>query len=125
MTLDYQQRQEDIAEFNAKNRWIKRGLAVVPIQYFVISYGSMPAFVAIYHHDGSVVVSHGGIECGQGINTKAAQVAAYALGIPLDLVSVRSMSNVISANATWTGASSTSDMVCHVSKAIKTCCSVL
>lgn len=74
----------------------------------------MPAYVAIYHHDGSVVVTHGGIECGQGINTKAAQVAAYALNIPLEMISIRTMENVTSANATWTGASSTSDMVCHV-----------
>lgn len=116
-TLDYKQRQTEIAEFNSKNRWRKRGLSVVPIAYPVICYGTMPAYVAIYHHDGSVVVSHGGIEVGQGINTKAAQVAAFALGIPLDKISVRTMSNVISANATWTGASSTSEMVCHVRNA--------
>lgn len=32
--------------------------------------GTMSATVAIYAGDGSVVVSHGGIEIGQGINTK-------------------------------------------------------
>lgn len=87
----------------------------MPMSYLIETAGTMPAFVAIYQNDGSVVVSHGGVEMGQGINTKAAQVAAYALGIPLELVSVRTMSNVISANAIWTGAGSTTEKVAYVS----------
>lgn len=78
--------------------------------------GSLPAFVAIYHRDGTVVISHGGTECGQGINTKAAQVAAYTLGIRLDMVSVKPSNNVVSANAITTGGSVTSDLVCLVSE---------
>lgn len=74
----------------------------------------MPAYVAIYHHGGSVIVSHGGIESGQGLNTKAAQVAAATLGIPLDLVTIRPSSNDISANAHWTAGSTGSEMVCFV-----------
>lgn len=77
--------------------------------------GGLPAFVAIYHRDGTVVVSHGGTECGQAINTKAAQVAAYTLGIQLDMVSVKPSNNVIAANAITTGGSVTSDLVCLVS----------
>ena len=34
-----------------------------------------------------MAVSHGGVELGQGINTKVAQVVAYELGVPLDQVS--------------------------------------
>lgn len=79
------------------------------------SIGGLPAFVAIYHRDGTVVVSHGGTECGQGINTKVAQVAAYTLGIRLDMVSVKPSNNVIGANAITTGGSVTSDLVCLVS----------
>lgn len=103
-------------DFNKNNRWRKRGIAIVPMAWPLIYYGVMPAFVAIYHQDGSVVVSHGGIECGQGINTKVAQVTAHALGVPLENVSIRPMDNVVSANAVMTASSCTSEMACYVGK---------
>lgn len=33
-------------------------------------FGQFHALVSIYARDGTVSVTHGGIECGQGINTK-------------------------------------------------------
>ena len=83
-----------------------------PVEFF-FGYG---AYVAIHHGDGSVVVAHGGVECGQGINTKAAQVAAATLKVPLDMVSVKPLNNVIMANAFVTGGSITSEAVCFVSQ---------
>jgi xanthine dehydrogenase/oxidase len=72
------------------------------------------SFVAIYNSDGSVAIAHGGVESGQGINTKAAQVVAYELGIPVDLINVRKPENLISANSITTGGSITSELVCQV-----------
>lgn len=81
---DYVQRKEEVADFNKSNRWRKRGLSAVPMRYpqhfLTLAY---PAFVTIYHVDGTVAVSTGGIEMGQGLNTKAVQSAAYTLNIPL------------------------------------------
>lgn len=111
---DFARRQTDCAHFNATNRWKKRGIAVLPMKWPQIYLGSISALVAIYHHDGTVAITHGGIECGQGINTKVAQVAAYALGIPLASISVKPTNNVQSANSLFTGTSSTSEMCCYV-----------
>jgi len=45
-------------------------MAIVPAQYRFPVGGNYSAMVSIYHGDGSVSVSHGGIEMGQGMNTK-------------------------------------------------------
>lgn len=43
---------------------------MVPMKYPLFNFGSWPVIVAVYQSDGSVSVAHGGIEMGQGINTK-------------------------------------------------------
>lgn len=112
--VNYYERKNKIDVFNKSNRWRKRGIAIVPMQYLLDYYGAIPVFVAIYHADGSVVITHAGTECGQGINTKVTQVAAYILGIPIELISIKQCNNIIGANATGTGGSQTSEAVCHV-----------
>lgn len=76
-------------------------------------FGRWTVIVSIYHYDGTVAISHGGVEMGQGINTKAAQVCAYALGIPLESVTVKPSNNLISPNSLFSGGSITSEAVCY------------
>lgn len=44
---------------------------MVPVRYGIDYFATnMPVTIAIYHMDGHIAVSHGGIEMGQGLNTK-------------------------------------------------------
>ena len=53
------------------NRWRKRGIGLVPMKYSVSWLGvQYNVQVSIYNGDGTVAIAHGGIEVGQGINTK-------------------------------------------------------
>lgn len=60
--------------------------------------------------DGSVLVTHGGVEMGQGLNTKVAQVVASELGIPVSQVHIQEMATDKIPNASPTAASMGSDI---------------
>ena len=102
------------------NKWIKRGISIVPSKYYLGLVSDFnfpnPVLISIYENDGSVAVSHGGIEMGQGMNTKVAQVVAATLGLPtVDLISVKPVETVSSANGNLTGGSMGSELFCAVS----------
>nr|XP_031846555.1 xanthine dehydrogenase 1-like isoform X1 [Nomia melanderi]XP_031846556.1 xanthine dehydrogenase 1-like isoform X1 [Nomia melanderi]XP_031846557.1 xanthine dehydrogenase 1-like isoform X1 [Nomia melanderi]XP_031846559.1 xanthine dehydrogenase 1-like isoform X1 [Nomia melanderi]XP_031846560.1 xanthine dehydrogenase 1-like isoform X1 [Nomia melanderi] len=108
-SADYDARKRAVETFNNENRWKKKGIALVPMLYPFMFWGQFHAHVAIYAHDGTVSVTHGGVECGQGINTKVAQMAAHTLGIDLSLVTVKPNNNLTAPNNSVTGGSVTSD----------------
>ncbi len=56
------------------NRWRKRGLTMMPLR-FGIAWNGAPytVLVNVYASDGTVAIVHGGVEIGQGINTKVRQ----------------------------------------------------
>ena len=67
------------------------------------------ALVHLYT-DGTVLVSHGGTEMGQGLHTKVCQVAAQAFGIPVENVYVNDSSTDKVANTIPTAASMSTDL---------------
>ncbi|KAF2900404.1 hypothetical protein ILUMI_05782, partial [Ignelater luminosus] len=105
-------RKKEIEQFNKTNRWVKRGLSALPMRYPFNYFGCWHVIISIYQVDGTVSVAHGGIEMGQGINTKVAQVCAYALGIPVEMISIKPSNNLISPNAMPSAGSVTSETVC-------------
>ncbi|CAL1538889.1 unnamed protein product [Lymnaea stagnalis] len=116
----YSQRKKAVDEFNRSNRWKKRGLHVMPNRYaMTYTWLSFNTSVIIYHADGSVVIAHGAIDMGQGIDTKAIQTCAYKLGIPTDRIKVVKKSTTINANSHFTGGSVCSELICLA--VIKSC----
>ncbi|CAH2090182.1 unnamed protein product [Euphydryas editha] len=110
---DFDARQIEIENFNKTNRWRKRALKLMPMTYELFYMGPYNSIVSIYQGDGSVVLIHGATEMGQGVNTKAAQVCAYILGIPLEKVSVKPTTSFTSPNSMATGGSVGSECVSY------------
>ena len=113
---DYETRLAAISNYNKKNKWRKKGISVVPCKYQIVYPTPEPytCQISIYASDGSVSITHGGIEMGQGINTKVAQTVAKELGVPsLDFISVKPSNNFVCPNAGTTGGSIGSELVCY------------
>uniref|UniRef100_A0A3B4ZW22 Xanthine dehydrogenase/oxidase n=1 Tax=Stegastes partitus TaxID=144197 RepID=A0A3B4ZW22_9TELE len=106
----YQQRR---AAVERQNRWTKRGLAVVPtkfgISFTAVFLNQAGALVHIYT-DGSVLLTHGGTEMGQGLHTKMVQVASRVLGIPCSKIHITETSTNTVPNTSPTAASASSDL---------------
>ncbi|XP_058124743.1 uncharacterized protein LOC131289060 [Anopheles ziemanni] len=122
LDVDFDRRKQLIDDFNANNRWRKRGIAMIPMHYPMVHFGTLHVLISIYAKDGSVSITHGGIEMGQGINTKVAQIAAYVLGVPLEKVAVKPTIDRASPNCVMTGGSMASDAVGY---AVKKACETL
>ncbi|PNF38422.1 Xanthine dehydrogenase, partial [Cryptotermes secundus] len=112
-TADYFNRKKQVEEFNRQNRWKKRGMSVVPtkfgISYTLLMLNQAGALVLIYD-DGSVLISHGGTEMGQGLHTKMIQVASRALDISADFIHIAETSTDKVPNTSATAASCGSDL---------------
>uniref|UniRef100_A0A8D1TXS8 Aldehyde oxidase 1 n=1 Tax=Sus scrofa TaxID=9823 RepID=A0A8D1TXS8_PIG len=105
----YALRRTAVEKFNSENYWKKKGLAVVPLKYPVgtgsLAMGQAAALVHIYL-DGSVLVTHGGIEMGQGVHT----VASRELRMPLSNIHLRGTSTETIPNANISGGSVVADL---------------
>ena len=112
-TVDFDKQQAEIDAFNTKSETHKKGMAIMPI-CFGISFTNTPmnharALVHVYQ-DGSVGVSTGGVEMGQGLNTKMVQVAAAVFGISVERIKLESTNTTRVANTSPSAASATADL---------------
>ncbi|WP_425863184.1 xanthine dehydrogenase molybdopterin binding subunit [Arthrobacter sp. TWP1-1] len=110
---NFNERRREVDAFNAAHPHRKRGLAITPVKFGIsfnlVALNQAGALVHVYK-DGSVLISHGGTEMGQGLHTKMLQVAATALGIPLTAVRLAPTRTDKVPNTSATAASSGSDL---------------
>jgi len=110
---NYKKRYFKIKKFNLNNRYLKKGLAITPVKFGIsfttIHLNQAGALVHLYT-DGSVYLNHGGIEMGQGTNTKIAQLVANEFGLPFDKVKISSTNTSKVPNTSASAASSTTDL---------------
>ncbi len=107
------QLQTEVEQFNASNKIFKKGISFMPI-CFGISFtktvmNNARALVHIYS-DGSVNLTTGAVEMGQGVNTKMLQVAAHVLSISPDRIRVNSTNTYRIINTSPSAASATADL---------------
>jgi xanthine dehydrogenase large subunit len=105
--------RKEIDVFNASNLLFKKGMALMPICFGISFTKTMMnqarSLVHVYT-DGSVSVSTGAVEMGQGVNTKILQVAASIFSIEPSLVKINSTNTWRIANTSPSAASATADL---------------
>ncbi|RWR75998.1 xanthine dehydrogenase 1 isoform X1 [Cinnamomum micranthum f. kanehirae] len=112
-SCDFSKAREAADQFNLHNRWKKRGVAMVPTKFgisFTTKFMNQAGALVHVYTDGTVLVTHGGVEMGQGLHTKLAQIAASSFNIPLSSVFISDTSTDKVPNASPTAASASSDM---------------
>ncbi|TKR80121.1 hypothetical protein L596_014247 [Steinernema carpocapsae] len=104
--------KKEVEEFNENSKYVKRGLALTSCRFGLTHPGLTEQAFALVHVflDGSVSVSIGGIEMGQGLNIKCLQVAATTLGLPIEMVTMKDANTERAANSPVTGGSQGSDV---------------
>lgn len=109
----YRVRREEINQWNAQSKNLKKGLALTPVKFGIsftaTQFNQAGALVSVFT-DGSVLVNHGGTEMGQGLHTKVCLVVARTLGISEQRVRISASDTDKVANASATAASSGTDL---------------
>jgi xanthine dehydrogenase large subunit len=114
-TSDYKRRRDGILEFNRGSKTRLRGISMTAVKFgiaFTTRLLNQGNALINVHRDGTVQVSTGATEMGQGVNTKIRQVVAHAFGLDCVNVVVRPTSTEKNSNTSPTAASSGADINC-------------
>lgn len=110
---DYKKRKQEVDKFNSSSKSQLKGIGISAVK-FGISFNTKflnqaNALVNVYM-DGTVQVSTGATEMGQGVNTNIKQIVAAEFDIDSELVIVMPTSTEKNNNTSATAASSATDL---------------
>ena len=109
-SFDFEKVRRRVESFNDRHFATKKGFAVMPVCFGIsftnTSMNQASALVHVYT-DGSVSVSTGGVEMGQGLTTNIAQIAALTFGIRRERIKVETTNTTRTANMSPSAASAT------------------
>ena len=109
----YKQRQKEITNFNANSRLEFRGLAMTGIKFgisFTTKFLNQGNALVNVYTDGTVQVSTGATEMGQGVNIKIRQLVADEFAIDPNCVVMMPTSTEKNNNTSPTAASASTDI---------------
>ena len=112
-TSEYRKRMTGVEEFNSQSTTHLRGLALTPMKFgisFTTKFLNQGNALVNVYKDGTVQVSTGGTEMGQGLNTKIRQLVADEFAISYDDVRMMITSTEKNNNTPPTAASAGTDL---------------
>ena len=112
-TSRYKKRMKKVEEFNRKSQTHLRGLALTPMKFgisFTTTFLNQGNALVNVYRDGTVQVSTGGTEMGQGLNTKIRQLVADEFAISYKDVKLMITSTEKNNNTPPSAASATTDL---------------
>jgi xanthine dehydrogenase large subunit len=110
---DYRARREELRAFNARSKTQIKGLSITAVKFgisFTTRFLNQGNALVNVHQDGTIQLSTGATEMGQGVNTRIAMVVAEAFGVALSSVRVMPTSTEKNHNTSPTAASAGTDL---------------
>jgi len=109
----YQQLIKEKEQYNKTHKYSVRGIGLVPIKYgigFTATFLNQGNALVNIFSDGSISVTHGGIEMGQGLFTKIEMIVAKTLGVNVSRVKCESTNTHRIGSVASTAASTGTDL---------------
>jgi xanthine dehydrogenase large subunit len=102
-----------VANYNAEHSGKKKGVALMPVCFgisFTRTFLNQGSGLVHVYTDGSVALTSGGVEMGQGISSNLISIAAQTLGIRSDRIRCNSVNTSRVSSVSPSAASSTTDL---------------
>jgi xanthine dehydrogenase large subunit len=109
----YQKRRDDIRKFNQHEKNFIKGMSLTTVKFgisFTTRFLNQGNALVIVHNDGTLQISTGATEMGQGVNARISEMVTKELGLPRTSARVMPTRTDKNANTSPTAASSGTDI---------------